>query len=409
MTFNRVLEPKLRASLKAGRSVILFGPRQTGKTTLIKALCAEMPLCMEYPLQLPSVRAKIEADPESLRREIEAACGRGRPVVFIDEIQKVPAVMDVLQYLLDEKKAVLIATGSSARKMRQTQANWLPGRVMIERLHPLTWKESGLIVAGDLNGTALKSRLLFGGLPGILSEKADLRVESLRSYSDLYLEEEIRREAVVRSLPPFAKFLRLAALESGTSPNFSKMAGEVGVSHTSIRDYFQILEDSLIIHRLEAFGKSRSNIVHKSKYYFFDLGVRNAASGVGHDPGLLVLQMGLLFEHLIILEAVAASKDCRFSYWRNKKGEEVDLVVEKSAKRLAIEIKATAKPRESDFSGLVSFRRDEKSDAAYLVCQVERPQKFPHGTAVPWQMLGEILSLSPTSRAAIPGPPRPGK
>ena len=394
MTFNRILAPKIETSLRSGRSVILFGPRQTGKTTLIKSVCAKMGRWMEYPLQLPSVRAKIEADPESLRREIEAAASRGRPVVFIDEIQKVPAIMDVLQYLLDEKKAVLIATGSSARKMRQTQANWLPGRVIIERLHPLTWKESGLIAADDPNGTALKERLLFGGLPGILSEKAELRAESLRSYSDLYLEEEIRREAVVRSLPPFAKFLRLAALESGTSPNFSKMAGEVGVSHTSIRDYLQILEDSLIIHRLEAFGKSRSNIVHKSKYYFFDLGVRNAASGVGHDPGLLVLQMGLLFEQMIMLEAVAVSKDCRFSYWRNKKGEEVDLVVEKSAKRLALEIKATSRPREADFAGLFSFKKDEKCDAAYLVCQVEKPQKFPHGMAVPWRMLGEVLGYS---------------
>ncbi len=391
MTFNRVLAPKIHASLRAGRSVILFGPRQTGKTTLIKAVCAKMPHCMEYPLQLPSVRARIEADPESIKREVEAASGRGRPVVFIDEIQKVPAVMDVLQYLLDEKKAVLIATGSSARKMRQAQANWLPGRILIEHLHPLTWGESGLIANGDPGGMALKERLLFGGLPGILSEKAELRGESLRSYSDLYLEEEIRREALVRSLPPFAKFLRLAALESGTSPNFSKMASEVGVSHTSIRDYFQILEDSLIIHRLEAFGKSRSDIVHKAKYYFFDLGVRNAASGVGHDAGLLVLQMGLLFEHLIILEAMAASKDCRFSYWRTKKGEEVDLVVEKSAKRFAIEIKATTKPRESDFSGLFAFQENEKCDAAYLVCQVERPQKFAHGTAIPWRILGEIL------------------
>lgn len=104
--------------------------------------------------------------------------------------------------------------------------------------------------------------------------------------------EEIRVEAAVRRLPPFTRFLQLAALESGSSPNASKLANDIGVSHTTIREYYQILEDSLIVHRLGSFGKSRSAILRKSKYYFFDLGVRHAAAGIGHDKGLLILQQG---------------------------------------------------------------------------------------------------------------------
>lgn len=390
MIFSRDLSAGLESSLRAGRSVLLFGPRQTGKTTLIKEVCAKFHGCLEYPLQLPSVRTRLEGDPEALRREVAAVKGAGPALVFIDEIQKVPALMDVLQYLLDEKKIVLIATGSSARKMRRAHTNWLPGRVRLEHLHPLTWKESGLLREGGHDEAQFVDRLLFGGLPGILSQGRAERAEDLRSYASLYLEEEIRKEAVVRSLPPFARFLPLAAFESGTSPNSSKLAKEVGVSHTTIHEYYQILEDSLIVHRLSPWAKSRSAILHRPRYYFFDLGVRNAAAGVGHDQGLWTLQRGTLFEHHVILEALARRGDAKFSYWRTKNHQEVDLVAEVGGKVIAVEIKATAQPGDRDFAGLAAFREEEKCDAAYLVCQVERPQRFKHGTAIPWWQLSSI-------------------
>lgn len=407
MKFKRELGAALEEALKARRSVLLFGPRQTGKTTLIKEVCAKFHGCLEYPLQLPSVRTRLETDPEVLRREAaafqripEAALPRLRPrsavrshspvLVFIDEIQKVPAIMDVLQYLLDEKKIVLIATGSSARKMRQGHTNWLPGRVRMEHLYPLTWKESGLLRAGGYDEALFEDRLLFGGLPGVLAQGRVQRAEDLRSYASLYLEEEIRKEAVVRRLAPFARFLQLAALESGSRPNLSKLAGDVGVSHTTVREYYQILEDSLIVHRLSPWGRSRSAVLHKAKYYFFDLGVRNAAAGIGHDKGLLPLQKGLLFEHHVILEALAQRGSARLSYWRNKSGREVDLIIEQDGKVTAVEIKATAKPGDSDFAGLAAFRGEEKCDRAYLICQVERPQRFEHAVALPWCQLGSL-------------------
>lgn len=391
MKFKRYLSEKLLSVLKSRRSVLLFGPRQTGKTTLIQELCSHFNSVLEYPLQLPSVRARLESDPEFLKREVEALKSSAPPLIFIDEIQKVPALMDVLQRLLDEKKAVLIATGSSARKMRKQRANWLPGRVIMERLHPLSWKESGLVGKEGFDLKLLEETLLFGALPGILSQEKSARAEILDSYAALYLEEEIRQEAAVRRLPPFSRFLRLAALESGTSPNASKIAADIGVSHTSVREYYQILEDSLVTHRLEAFGRSRSDVLRKPKYYFFDMGVRNAAAGIGHDRGLLTLQMGTLFEHLVILEALALASHLRLSYWRTKNGKETDLVIERPRRLIAVEIKATTKPRESDFAGLYAFRQSEKCDAAYLVCRVDRPQKFAQGLALPWQRFTEIV------------------
>lgn len=390
MEFKRELGAALQRSLRARRSVLLFGPRQTGKTTLIKEVVAGFRGRLEYPLQLPSVRARLEADPEILRREVEAVKSRAPVLVFIDEIQKVPGLMDVLQYLIDEKKIVLIATGSSARKMRHGRTNWLPGRVLVEHLYPLTWKESGLLSEDGAGEALLEERLLYGGLPGVLAQGRSRRAEDLRSYAALYLEEEIRKEAVVRRLPPFARFLQLAALESGSSPNLSKLAVDVGVSHTTIREYYQILEDSLIVHRLGSWGRSRSAVLHKAKYYFFDLGVRNAAALIGHDPGLLTLQKGVFFEHHVILEAMARRGPARLSYWRSKSGREVDLVIEREGKVTAVEIKATAKPGDSDFAGLAAFRAEEKCDRAYLICQVERPQRFEHAVALPWRELDSL-------------------
>jgi predicted AAA+ superfamily ATPase len=135
--------------------------------------------------------------------------------------------------------------------------------------------------------------------------------------------------------------------------------------------------------------------LHKAKYYFFDLGVRNAAAGIGHDKGLLTLEKGVLFEHHVILEALAHRGGARFFYWRDKKDHEVDLVIEDRGKVTAVEIKATSRPGDSDFAGLAAFKEQEKCDRAFLVCQIERPQRFEHALAIPWWRLPMILHAFP--------------
>ncbi len=390
-TFNRFQEIKLKKKIKQRQSFLLLGPRQTGKSTLIEKIFSKIPdkQKLEYSLQLPSDRQKIETDPEIILRELEAK-NQNKPLyIYIDEIQKVPQVMDVLQWIVDKKKATIVASGSSARKMRNMRTNWLPGRIHLERLYPLTWEE----IHQTPQIKNLEQNLLWGALPAILIEKnLKKREQDLNSYVQLYLEEEIRMEAALRNLPRFIKFLQLAALESGSSPNYSIIASQVGVSHTTIREYFQILEDSLIIHKLPAFGKSHNAVLRTDRYYFFDMGVRNNAAKLGHSAGILTLQQGLLFEHWVFLELLAYLKtSSQFYYWRTKKNEEVDLVIEKQQKRFAIEIKTTQRPKAQDFKGLDAFRQQYPCYKSFLVCQIKTPQKFGKHLAVPWFEISERL------------------
>lgn len=388
-TFNRYKALELLELLKNGRSFLLFGPRQTGKSTIVEGLFAQLApaRCLKYFLQLPSHRGRLEEDPELIVREVEAYARHEPVYVAIDEIQKVPALMDPLQYLLDKKRIILAATGSSARKLRHLGTNWLPGRIHLHHLPPLTWRETSWPVSRH------EECLRFGTLPGVLATSdLSVREAGLASYAHLYLEEEIRLEAAVRNVPRFAKFLRLAALESGSAPNLSKIGARVELTHPTIREYFQILEDSLITHRLPAFGHRRDAVLRTPKYYFFDLGVRNAAAGIGHSEGILTLQRGPLFEHWVILEAIAhGGRQLQLSYWRSKQGEEVDLVIEKGTKRIAVEIKATSKPTKEDTDGLVAFARKYTSDAHFLVCQAERACQLDHCLAIPWTELMERI------------------
>lgn len=390
IVFNRTKRNSLEAMLKKGHSFLLLGPRQTGKSTILGRILDELPheRCLNYDLTLPSDRRLLEGDPEAIKREVEATGGKTPPWIFIDEFQKVPQIMDTLQYLLDRKRIVLAASGSSARKMRRLGANWLPGRVRLEHLFPLTWEETGF------PENRLEEVLRFGMLPGILGEQDPSQREAdLEAYTNLYLEEEIRQEAVVRNVPRFAQFLKLAALESGSAPNFSKIGQHVGLSHTSIREYFQILEDTMVIHRLPAFGSNRDAVLRTAKYYFFDIGVRNAAANIGHSKGIITLQIGPLFEHFIVLQAFALTEGrAELTYWRTPQGQEVDLIVERQGKRVPIEIKATAKPKEDDFSGLHAFAKKHRCKEGYLVCRVSRAQKFGSFTALPWGHLPKLLA-----------------
>ncbi|MBI5299082.1 MAG: ATP-binding protein [Deltaproteobacteria bacterium] len=391
ITFNRFKQLELQGKLESSSSFLLLGPRQTGKSTILANIFDAIPEeeQLRYYFQLPSQREIIESDPEVILRAVEAKRKEKPICLLIDEIQKIPKVMDVLQFLIDQKKIVLAACGSSARKMKRMGTNWLPGRIFLEYLSPLSWQECGLIQKPD----NFKGHLLFGFLPGIVS-KVDLKQkeELLASYAHLYLDEEIKMEAVVRNLPKFTKFLRLAALESGTSPNHTKISNQVGLSHTSIRDYFQILEDTLIIYRLEAFGTSRDSVLKTPKYYFFDVGVRNAAAPIGHSEGILQLQMGVLFEHFIIQEIMChLQHKAPLSHWRSKQDHEVDLIIEKDGGRIAVEIKATDKPVAADFKGLDVFREKYGCKTALLVCQTSVAQKFGNFLAIPWQKMWEYI------------------
>ncbi len=390
--FERCKLPLLLNKLMSQQSILLFGPRQTGKSTLCEHIFSELPKNQQltFALHNPKDCQELEADNSLIQRQVEAL-GVTPVYVYIDEIQKLPQLLDTFQYLIDKGQVVLLASGSSARKMRKQSTNWLPGRVHKEHLYPLTWQESLLFE----HPQKINEYLLWGFLPGILMEKnLENRKQSLESYTALYLEEEIRREALVRNLPQFREFLQLAALESGTCPNFSKLAQQIGISPPTVAEYYNILEDTLVLHRLPRFGKNRNCIISHTKNYFFDLGVRNSAARIGHSEGIITLQKGVLFEHFIILEAIAQfSNQAKFSFWSNKK-HEVDLILEFPDRRIAIEIKSTNKPQKQHFLGLESLCQEIKVDASYVVCQIDRPQKFGNHLAISWMDLFERINKS---------------
>ncbi|MCX7117141.1 MAG: AAA family ATPase [Legionellales bacterium] len=247
---QRLLETKLHEGLERNKSILLLGARQTGKTTLLKQSCNAD---LNYNLAIPRQRQQFEQSPDSLSDEIEAMWRMKKPtdapLVIIDEIQKVPALMDVVQYLIDDHRAQFILTGSSARKLkfnRKEPINLLPGRLLMLHLDVLTLSELSEPLP-DLN-----SLLLYGGLPAIYLNKTEShREEDLRSYVETYLEEEIRQEALVRNLGAFARFLELAAIGTGEPVNFTRLSQDVGVNVHLLIEYYQILEDCLIVDKIE--------------------------------------------------------------------------------------------------------------------------------------------------------------
>ena len=278
------MEGRLASTLARGRSTLLLGARQTGKTTLAQRLNPDMQLNFIRP----EVRQRYERRPELLGAEVEshpAPSKRKLPLVLLDEVQRVPELVNVVQDLVDRRIAQFILTGSSARKLRRGRGtNWLPGRLVPLRLDPLTLAER--------TPPTLEEGLLTGALPGIVSVAGDAaREQDLRGYASLYLEEEVRAEALVRNLGQFSRFLQLAALESGGISHFRGLAQELGVAHTTVAGYYEILEDCLIAERVEPLTQSRTRKkLTKSPRYCFRPGrsprgrggrPASAAAGVG--------------------------------------------------------------------------------------------------------------------------------
>ena len=249
--------------------------------TVMALVVAKVVLITDH---FPLLGAEVEALGERTRG--------GRALVALDEVQRVPELVNVVQDLIDRKVARFILTGSSARKLRRGGGvNLLPGRLVPLRLDPLSLSERV--------PPTIEEALVYGSLPGIALAGDDAaREEDLRAYTTLYLEEEVRAEALVRNLGMFARFLQLAALEAGGISHFRGIAQELGVSHTTVAGYYEILEDCLIAERIEALSQSRTRkkLTKSPRYLFFDLGVRRAAADEG--PRQPVRVLGAIFEQV---------------------------------------------------------------------------------------------------------------
>ena len=389
---QRAAKPQIDHHLTRGKSILLLGPRQTGKTTLLAGLDADLAIA----LVSPRTRQRYEKDPSLLAGEVRALPRRTpsrRPLVTIDEVQKVPALMDVAQELIDRREAQFVFTGSSARKLRRSQEiNLLPGRVVALRLDPLTLQE-------DLPH-ALDELLLYGALPAIrtTASESDKDVD-LRSYVETYLEEEVRQEALVRNVGAFGRFLELAGLEAGRIANHTKISQDVGVSSVTIRAFYEILCDCLVAERVEPIVRSasRKKLTKACKYLLFDMGVRRHAAGEG--TRLHPERRGELFEQFVGLEIIRICRlhapRAQLRFWRDADGPEIDWVIEHQRRFVPIEVKLTSRPTQKDARHLRVFLHEYKAQQGFLVCTAPRPVRLEEEiVAVPWQNLDTTILKS---------------
>lgn len=327
------------------KSVLLIGPRQTGKSTLIRSLKPDL----EINLADESTFLQHLTDPTLLRKMM----GKHKKI-FIDEVQRIPSLLNTVQSILDvEKDRQFFLTGSSARKLKRGKANLLPGRILSYELGPLTVDE--LQESFDL-----EISLRRGLLPGIyLEESQELAEKVLRTYASTYLKEEIQAEALTRNLEGFSRFFEVMASRSGSYLDVSKFSSQAMIERTTSKRYFDVLVDTLVVTSVEAFAKSeKRRLIQHPKFYFFDVGVLNACLKnfvVSAD------RIGNLFEHLVlqILVSTCKSKDLdyRISTYRTESGAEVDFILEVDKQVFAIEVKASKNIGSSDFKGLQSFRK----------------------------------------------------
>jgi uncharacterized protein len=386
----RALEPELERHLRRGKSVLLLGPRQTGKTTLLARTTASL----RVSLVAPGDRQRYEQEPKRLVAEIGALPrpGNAPPLVIIDEVQRVPALLDLVQHAIDSRLARFVLCGSSARRLRRGgSVNLLPGRVVSLRLDPFTLEEHAPSSLDDL--------LLYGSLPAVALEPSRPdRDADLRTYVETYLEEEVRAEAVVRNVGAFARFLELAGLESGNQVSFRAISQDLGVSHTTVADYFQILVDCLVAERVDPIfeSASRRKLIRSSRYLMFDLGVRRLCANEG--TRLSRERMGQLFEQAIGLELIRRARlqrePTRVRFFRDPDGPEVDWVLDRAGAYVPIEVKWHEAPTSRDARHLEVFLAEyPTATRGLIVCRTPRALRISDRVrAIPWQDLGEAFS-----------------
>lgn len=311
--------PKMLAS----KSHFLLGPRQTGKTSLIRH---RLPGVKVYDLLSASTFLTLSRDPGRIGQELMA----GEQQVVIDEIQRLPGLLNEVHRLIEERGVHFLLTGSSARKLRHGGVNLLGGRARTKRLHPLTHQELG-------SHFDLETVVHRGTLPSIYF--SDDAGADLDAYAGSYLQEEIVAEGATRNVPAFSRFLRVAAQCNGTVVNFTQVASDAQVARTTVYEYFDILKDTLILHELPAWRKSASRKpLVSSKYYFFDVGVVGRLQGRNFRAG--TPEYGEALETYLMHELVAHrdyAGGSPISCWRSASGYEVDFVL---GDHTAVELKA---------------------------------------------------------------------
>jgi len=395
---HRLLHPSAR------RSFLLFGPRGTGKSTFLRSWFADVPT-LWIDLLVAEEEDRYARRPDELAERLEAA-DPAPPWVVVDEVQKVPKLLDVVHRLVERGDTRFALTGSSARRLKRGTADLLAGRAFVHHLHPFTSVELG--AAFDLD-----SSLSFGTLPGRYDlDTDDERRSFLRAYALTYLKEEVWAEQAVRKLDPFRAFLEVAAQSNGEILNFARIARDVGVDGKTVQAYFQVLEDTLLGFMLEPFHSSvRKRQSRAPRFYFFDTGVKRALERtLTLDLREGTYAYGRAFEHWVVLEAIRRSQylqnDYRFSYLRTAAGAEIDLVVERPGRTTAlVEIKSASRIDDADLRTVRRFHRDVPRTEAFCLCREATPRKVDDVRVLPWSQGLDALGLDIRPLLDVPGRP----
>ena len=369
-------------SIYNNNSFFLFGPRGSGKTRLLKSTFGENSWYIDL-LNLET-EAKYRQSPELLYKE--SGVISSDKIIIIDEIQKVPALLDVAHRLIEEGRKIIL-TGSSARKLKMGAANLLAGRAFLKHLYPFTLTELEQIerfssIQMESGGTddwgSLKEILSYGTLPKIFELSQIEKVDFLNSYALTYLKEEIFAEQIIRRIDPFSKFLEIASESHGQEINFSSIAKLIKVETITVQNYFQILEDTLVGFMLEAYGgSSRIRLKSSPKFYFFDNGVKRALDRSIYAPIVhSSFEFGFLFEQLIISELKRLSdyknNGFRFYYYRDYKKREVDLVIIKPNKeKILVEIKSGILVQEDSIKLVSEIKNEIAAVRAIILSRVQ--------------------------------------
>ena len=340
------------------QSLFLFGPRQTGKTTLLRT---ELPGARYLNLLEADTFRELSARPETIRRSLTASDS----VIVIDEIQRLPGLLNEVQAIMDARPDIrFVLTGSSARSLRRGGVNLLGGRAAVQYLFPL--------ISTELEAPRIEDRLTRGSLPAIIDSAAF--AERLSAYVGVYLQEEIRAEGLVRNIETFSRFLEVAALCNGEQVNFSSVANDAGVPPRTVREHFQILQDTLLGTVLPAYqGTQKRKPVSTAKFYLFDLGVANFLMK-RHSIQRGSREYGQALEQLVLLELQSYLSYRRIkkplTYWRSKSQIEVDFVI---GDEIAIEVKSSSRISSREMKPLHALADEVPLRSKIIVCEESQP------------------------------------
>lgn len=359
-------------------SCFLWGARQTGKSTLLRSF---FPTAPYYDLLLSDEFERLSRRPSLLREELIASPPK-HPVI-VDEVQKIPLLLDEIQWLMVHHQVQFILSGSSARKLKRGGGNLLGGRALRYELLPLVYPE--------IKDFDLLRALNHGLLPRhYLAE--DPR-PLIRAYVGDYLKEEIAAEAIVRNMPAFSRFLEVAALSNGETVQYQNIARECGVSAPTVKEYFQVLEDTLLAGFVPAYKqRPKRRVIESPKFYFFDVGLVNFLLQRGMIPAGGEL-FGRAFEHFVYQEIAAHRSYSQLhyplAYWRTASQFEVDFIL--GLHEIAVEVKGVKEVQVHHLKGLEAFREEYNPRLSIVVSLDDRPRVYKDILILPWKVFLERL------------------